>query len=341
MKQRVLTICFLIVAVAPAWAQVLDRVPNQQSLGLSTLPNGGLVASGTISGTILTFDGKAVRDAYITVRDVRGMLQASSYSLPNGTFTFENVPGGYYELIATVGIQEARKQVRVELGLTQVDLRISALSSDRSGSSHSVSVTEMKVPDKARHWVDKAEKAFRKHRLDEARRETDKALQIAPSYARALTLRSLIDLNENRVEEAQQELETAVKSDSHYGMAYIVLGAVYNMKSQFDKALHTLRQGISLVPNSWQGYFESAKALLGKGQYRESLREVNRAAQFAPDKYPPIHLVRGHALLGLKEYRGAITEFEQYLDADPNGSASEQARQTLDQARTFIASTQK
>lgn len=341
MKERALTIILLIVAFVPAWAQGTHRLSDEPYRGLNKLPNGDPAVSRTISGTVLTIEGRAIRDAYIAVRNLNGTLQASGYSLPNGTFAFD-LPPGHYDVIATVGVQEARQQVRVELGPTEVELRMASLTATRgSGSSHSISVTEMKVPDRARQGMDKAERAFRKNKLDEARKETDKALQIAPGYARALTLRAVLDLNDNKVDQAQRELETAIESDSRYGMAYVVLGSVYNMKSRFDDALRTLRQAISLVPNSWQVYFESAQALLGQGQYSDSLREVDRAAQFVPEKYLAIHLVRAHALLGLKDYRAAATELEQYLGGDPNGLDSTQARQTLDQLRAFMTSNQK
>ena len=60
---------------------------------------------------------------------------------------------------------------------------------------------------------------------------------------------------------------------------------------------------MSLSPASWQAHFEFSKALLGKGQFPAALRQANKAAELAPVNYPAIHLVRAHALLGVKDYR--------------------------------------
>ena len=97
------------------------------------------------------------------------------------------------------------------------------------------------------------------------------------------------------------------------------------------------RRGIALDPTSWQGYFELSKALLAKQNYEASLRNANKAFDLAPKDYPPLHLVRAHIYLGLKNYDQAMAELEGYLEHAPKDPTSEQARKTLDQVRAFVA----
>jgi predicted Zn-dependent protease len=334
MNSRLSVICIFFLAAATAGAQVAVDNAAQRVPAPVAQDAGSNIAECAIAGTVLTVDGKPVRDARVELKTFNGDTLTSTYSLPNGTFGFSRIRHGRYEVVVTQGIQQVRQLVEAQNFLTEVSLRMALPAND---GGNSVSVGELKVPHKAVKLVAKAEDAFRNHKLREARKQTEKALAIAPSFARALTLEGVLDLNDNRLPQAEQELQTAIRSDSGYGMAYVVLGAVYNMSSRFDAALRALRQGITIVPNSWQAYFESAKALLGKGQYKDALRNADRAAQFAPNDYPPIHLVRAHALLGLKAYRDAAGELEQYLGREPNGVDSANARQTLDQVRGFLA----
>jgi regulator of sirC expression with transglutaminase-like and TPR domain len=68
------------------------------------------------------------------------------------------------------------------------------------------------------------------------------------------------------------------------------------------------------------------------------LRQINRAAQLGPEKYAAMHMVRAHAYLGLKDYQQAVAELEQVILANPSGTESAQARQTLGQVKAFMAS---
>jgi Tfp pilus assembly protein PilF len=343
MKFRVLIVSsLLLVILAPAAAQTINRPQGPGArTGMASRLDRAETGFATVTGTVQTVESTAVRDAHVEIRDLTGVLVASGYSLPNGTFEFGNVPRGHYEVIATSGIQQARQEIDVNGSMTQVNLRIATAADDTSSDKNSVSVAEMQVPEKARKAAHRAEQAFQKHKLDEARKEVEKALQLAPQYARALTMRGVLHLNDNHFDQAQRDLETAIQSDPKFGMSYVVLGAVYNMQERYDDALRALRQGTSLVPNSWQAFFESAKALVGKAQFGESLRAVNRASQLMPSNYPPLHLVRAQALLGLKNYGEAIAELEQYLGGEPNGTDSEQARKTLNDVRAFLAQQKK
>lgn len=289
----------------------------------------------SVGGRVHSLDGKPLSDVRIELRqDGNNHVVASGYTLSNGSFEFLNVPRGRYELVATSGLQETREPLQLQGMETNLDINMGK-APETSGDGTSVSVAQLKIPDKARKEFHKAEDALRKHKTEEVRGHLDRALQIAPNYAAALTLRGIVDLGENKFEAASAECEQAIRVDPNYGMGYIVLGATYNSMARFDDAVRTLERGLALVPRSWQGHFEIAKALLGKGQYREALRQVNHAGELVPNSYAAIHLVRAHALLGLKNYPQAIAELEQYLGGAPNGVDAVSARETLDQARAF------
>ena len=298
----------------------------------------------TVSGTVRTLQGKPVQNARVEIRALGSpQAVASGYTLPNGSFEFPNIPQGTYQVVATSGVQEIRERIEVLQADASFQLTFPADNTVTDGSTGgaTVSVAQMKVPEKARKLFVKAEEALHKQKLAQARDEVEKALQVFPNYAQALTLRGILDLQDNNVDQARADLENAIKADSSYGMGYIVLGAAYNVMKRFDDSVRALERGITLMPASWQARFELSKALLGKGQFEAALRQVNKAAELAPYNYAAIHLVRAHALLGLKDYGHAVTELEQFVGSDPGSADSARARETLNQVRAFMASNGK
>jgi tetratricopeptide (TPR) repeat protein len=323
---------------------ILAAAQDNSTFGSREAHHGFDQMQATLSGTVRTRDGRPVHNARIEVRAIGNPQPvASGYTLPNGGFEFSNIPRGTYEVVATSGVQEARERIRVLQSDSSLQLTFAQgeAVTDGSAGNATVSIAQMKVPEKARKLFAKAQEAFDKQKLAQARAEVEKALQLFPNYAQALTLRGILNLQDSNFDQARTDLETAIKADYSYGMGYIVLGAAYNLMDRFDDSVRVLERGITLMPASWQARYELSKALLGKSQFEAALRQVNKAADLGPSNYPALHLVRAHALLGLKDYNRAVAELEQFLGSDPGSADSAKARETLNQVRSFMASNGK
>lgn len=297
------------------------------------------MSSGSISGTVRTSNGQPAHDVRIEVRNIsNGQVVSSTYTAPNGTFEIMNLPSGPYEVHATAGLNDTMERVDLRSGDSFISLRLAQADGAQAGDGGStVSVAQFRVPSKARDVFHKAQKALDKQKYDEAEKLIDKALGIFPNYADALTLRALLRMDAGRQPEAIDDLQKAVKYDPSYALAYVVMGAAWNQSAKFDEAVRALQRGISLNPASWQAYFEMGKSFVGKGDFPTAIRNLDRAEQMAPDNYAPLHLVKAHALLGMKSYADAMTELEKYLERDPHGQASAQARETLAKVKAFMA----
>jgi len=316
-----------------------------QDFGNTNLSTGPIGAAGarstnSISGLVRTSDGRPAKDARIEIHDRRnGQVVAYTYANVSGSFEV-NVPRGIYEVVAQLGLQETRETVASDSADVMVSLRLPEAAAARGGDRFSVSVAQMKVPEKARAAFKKAEAAMEKQQTADAEKHIARALEIHADYAEALTLRGILRLDSNHLEEARADLQRASQCDGNYSMAYLALGATYNALGQFDEALRVLDRGVGLTPTAWQGYFEMGKAFLGKANYGASIRQLNRAEDLKP-KYSLIHLVKAHALLGMKNYPEAMGELEFYLQQNPQGPDSAQARQTLEKVRAFATTTPK
>jgi tetratricopeptide (TPR) repeat protein len=301
----------------------------------------GITQKAAVSGTVHAYDGHPVANARVELLSLRdGSSAGYAYTTPSGTFEIDEVADGAYEVVAVLGISETRERLQITAGGAEnLSLRLPPTeNADASSGGDSVSVAELKVPEKARNALKKAEAALDKRELQKAATYVGEALVAYPKYAAAMALRGILKLDSQQFEPAKQDLESAIQMDPNYAMSYIALGATYNVLTQYEDAIRTLDHGISLSPRSWQGYFEMSKALLGKGDYETALHQLDKTEDLAPKGYAPIHLVRAHALLGLKNYDAAMLELETYLQNAPKGATTEDAQHTLDKVKAFRAS---
>lgn len=335
----VLTSClFFLVA---AYAQ--DMGPDHRLMSLQNDSTSSLADDSTasVSGMVTTADNAPLRDARIEVRDISsGKAFAMGYTGPGGTFQVDHLPRGRYEVLATSGLSEAREQVHVQTLDVSVVLRMPHIESNRGGSA-TVSVAQMRIPEKAMKALERARNAIAKNRQEEARKQLARAIEIAPAYADAYVVRGFMSFTDGDLQTAGDDFASAIKYDSNNGMGYIAMGAFYNAKGQFDDAIRELERGMSLAPTAWQAYFEISKTQLAKGNFEEALRQVTKAEGLTPKKYSPIYLVKGHALLALKAYPEAISEFEKYLTLEKDSPKSGEIRQEIERAKAFTTTARK
>lgn len=192
-----------------------------------------------------------------------------------------------------------------------------------------VSVKRLRVPDKVRRLYGKALKAFRKNRYAEAQGRLDQALHVYPDFPEALALSGSIYISLQHWDLAEQILQAAIRTDPTYEVGYRLLSDLYNRERRFDDAMSVSKQAIGIAPDSWPLRYELARALIGKGEYMFALRTVDASLQKFPRTL--LRVARAHALLGLGRYSEAAAELRVYLNCEPAGDGSQDARNLLAQ----------
>jgi tetratricopeptide (TPR) repeat protein len=293
----------------------------------------------SVSGVVLGADGKPLTDVHVEIRrEDTGATIVSGYTNESGAFAFEHLPIASYELVATRGLDQARQHVTPAEGETNLKIRLNTgdAAAPADGAA-TVSVAEYKVPQKARDAFHKAQEAMAKNKQDEAKKQLGKSLEAYPDYAPALTLRGVLTLDEGSLQAAMNDFDHAIHSDPGFALAYTAMAAVLNQLGKFDDALRSASRAVTLAPTAWQAYFEMAQASVGKADYSHALQHLAKAQGLAPKDFPPIHLVRAHAMLGLRDYSNAVTELETYIKLDPHAPNSAAAREALEKAKAFTA----
>jgi tetratricopeptide (TPR) repeat protein len=318
----------------------LPPFPNQNTMpgsrpGLNS-PRGEMR---TITGVVRDNQNNGLSDVRIELSDMNGAVVGSVYTNPSGHFEFNSVAPGSYTVVATSGLQQATERVDATNFSNSVNVRMQGAGKPSDGvGGNSISIAQYRVPGKARDAYNKAHEDVEKGKTADAHKHLAKALELYPNYADALTLRAVLALNQRDSQSAIADLDKAIQADGNYAMAYLVMGSALNMESKFDEAIRSLLRGQSLAPNFWQGYFELGKSYIGKANYPEALRQLERAQSLAPGDYPLISLLRGNALLAMKQFPEAMAALQAYLQKDPQGPASEQAHKMLEQAQAYVAS---
>ncbi|HEY1939534.1 MAG TPA: carboxypeptidase regulatory-like domain-containing protein [Candidatus Angelobacter sp.] len=292
----------------------------------------------SISGTVEDMRNDPMKDVRVELRNESGAVSDSVYTNSSGNFEFTRLPTGSYLVVATQGVRQASERVDARGFASGVTLRMPGSAQAQDGvEGNAISVAQYRIPAKAREQYRKAHEAVEKGKKDDANKHLAKALELCPNYADALTLRGVLELNQKDSQSAIADLDKAIKADANYAMAYLVLGSAFNMESKFDDALRALQRGESLAPNYWQAHFEMGKSYTGKADYPAALRQLERAESMAPGQYPLIYLLRANALMAMKQYPDATVALQAYLQKDPQGSNSAQARKMLEQAQAFMA----
>jgi predicted Zn-dependent protease len=345
MVLRAAALAILVVSfLASSLAQIGPPIQNGPYPGARSPWNSRTRNFNSISGSVFSADNRPMGNVRVELRDGNtGTLLGSAYTGVGGSFEFQQLPQGRYEVVAFSGVQQVREPVDVTSMATSINLRLpttSQTANDGNGRQ-TVSVAQYKVPEAAREELRKAREASLKHRIDDAQQHLQKALQLDPDYADALTMRAILKLDAKDSAGAVNDLQKAIRCDGSYAMAYLVLGSAFNTQLKFDDAIRALERGQSLAPDAWQAYFEMGRAYAGKTDYEAAVNQLDRAQSLAPQEYPVIRLIRAHALIGLTRYGDAIADLQTYLLKNPAGPDAERARRMLEQAQASMAAAQK
>jgi tetratricopeptide (TPR) repeat protein len=236
------------------------------------------------------------------------------------------------------GSRREDREVGSSSALNQVELRLKRPRGAQGGADGAISVAQLKVPQKAQDRYNKAREALAKGKYDEAEKQVADSLAICPKNARALTLRGVLAVRKQQTAAAMQDFQSALEVDPNYEPAYTAMGDVYNSQGRFDDAARTTERAVALAPNAWQGYFEMARAYIGKGMYKKGLEVATRAQSLGgADVTPGIHLLKAYAMVPLKLYKDASQELQAFLAHATQGQNTEPVKSLLAQVQAAEA----
>jgi tetratricopeptide (TPR) repeat protein len=185
------------------------------------------------------------------------------------------------------------------------------------------------VPSKAWKAFQKATERFQKSDLAGARLQLDKAIELWPRFAAALTLRGVLKTHSALPHDAVEDFNAALDADRTYGLAYIGLAENHNATGNFDEAMNVLDRGSAYLTQMWQLHYEVSKALFGKKSFSRALQEASRASTMLGHELPGLCFIKAEAYVNLGDARAARTELETYLKENGNRPGADRLHQLL------------
>ena len=144
------------------------------------------------------------------------------------------------------------------------------------------------LPMEARTQVNKndqrleaAAELIRAQRLNDAEKQLDEILKIAPNDALAINMLGTVRAQQGRINEAESLFLRAVRIDQQLVGARMNLAYLYELKKQPAKVVSPLEEVLGLDPGNAEALDMLARAWLAQGQFEKSISVLEQAKQAA------------------------------------------------------------
>lgn len=206
------------------------------------------------------------------------------------------------------------------------------------GALPTVSVTTLRIPEKAWTHFERALEAMQAKRMEEYERETAKALAIAPAFAELYLLRAIHEVSEHQFDAAIADVEQARRAEPGVSWAGVILASAYNGEHRWADAVVILDNLHGAEADTWQARYERTRSAIGGRDVEGALHWSEQVVLMAPANFAEVHLLRANALSLARRWPAAITEMETYLDAEQPQPHRAEVQAMIEHARLLAQS---
>jgi Flp pilus assembly protein TadD len=314
---------FLLVSAPTVWAQ--------QGAGA-----GNIIGELHVSGS--DFPGRIFVELQF-----RGATISSGYSDDEGKFGFYGLGSNPYHVV----IQDERFYPVDQLVV--LDTTISTVSMAQISLTAREPVKKEPLPNREpgsnpylidpaeyrRHFPKKAIKEFDKgveadkhQKRDEAIRDYEKSILLAPDFYPAHNNLGSDYLSKADFAGAEKQFKEVLRVNQNDSQAYFNLGNVLTLTHRFDEAEKVLQQGLQKRPDSAFGHFLLGSLYSRTGRGREAEDNLHDALQLDPTM-PQVYLQLVNLYLQQKRSKDAATELRTFLKLFPNDGLAPKAKGVL------------
>ena len=155
----------------------------------------------------------------------------------------------------------------------------------------------------------------------EARKEFDRALELAPDYLPALEQAVNLDLMEKQYAAAQQRVQQQAGQNPKAAALQLLLAKVLVARGDTNQAESTLLKAIELQPDSQLAYLMLAQFYTAANQNQKALADLQAALAKNPKDVAALMLM-GITYSAEKDYKDARDAYEKLLAIAPNNGVA-------------------
>jgi tetratricopeptide (TPR) repeat protein len=248
------------------------------------------------------------------------------------------VPGVYEVSVEEAGYETLRTKVQLDGPSMKIELHlISSQSSQTLRNVYTISVRELKIPDKAKTEYRKGLESLAKRDLPASLSHLTKAVQVFPDYYEALYHQGVVETNLGRFENAMLSFQKSIDlSGGRYAWADFGVGYLLYLEGKASEAEAIIRRGLELDQNSADGFVLLGMTLLRLNRSEEAEKSAREALLRKPD-FAEAYLVLADSNARRQNYQEQILGLDAYLQLQPAGAASQRVHQIRELALGLLA----
>jgi tetratricopeptide (TPR) repeat protein len=166
-----------------------------------------------------------------------------------------------------------------------------------------------------RFYTSRASSLLQVGRVDEAKVDLGKALELDPNNSVAFALQSIIAVTQNEKEKALELAERAVRSNPNSAEALIALSYAQQASFNLEGALNSLKEAVRVQPENALAWARLAELRLSFGELNEALNAAQKAVALNPD-VSRTQTVLGFAFLSEVKTGESKKAFEKAIELD-------------------------
>ena len=205
------------------------------------------------------------------------------------------------------------------------------------GPGESVSALDAAAPEDARKDLQKGRDLLVKGKeIDKSLKYFQRAIAAYPKYSEAYLLMGIAFSSQEKWQEAEEALQKSVDLNKNNTAATIALGAAQNQQKKYAQAEKTLLQAVSLAPDSADAQFELGNTYWGLQRWADAEQHVAKANVLRPNNSGQ-HILMGNILLRERNVEGALQQYKEAVQIDPNGPFADSGRQMVTKIEAALA----
>ncbi len=304
-----------------------------------------LVSSALAEGPLYELSGRIVPHtrAYVSIFGTTTPFAASTLADVTGHFRFRKLQPGSYTLAVfvrsrgearrtiEVGPASADRKRRVALDLHLKDSDFALATALRQ---HTVSATQLSVPEAALRDFQEAQKDLSKPDVDAAVKRLEDAVERAPQFSAAWNSLGTIAYQTRKYDRAEECFREALATDPESYEALVNLGGVLVTVHKLDEALEYNVNAVLARPNDALANSQLGMTyfLLGRFDLATKYLENSRRIDPAHFSYPQLFLAEIH--LRHRDWKAAADVLDDFLAHHPDWEGAERIRKRIAELRS-------
>jgi tetratricopeptide (TPR) repeat protein len=141
---------------------------------------------------------------------------------------------------------------------------------------------------------------------------------LAAAYAQ----RGFVFTLKRNLEQAQKDLDQAIKIAPDYAAAYINRANFWTVSNQPERAIADAERALKLAPNAPLAYFVRAGGEAKLGQYDKAIADYSEMLRLNPNAGESVYGPRGHAYYRKRDYDRAIADYDALIELKPDDAGA-------------------